>query len=609
VGSIYERLLEHNVVLHEGRLDIRPSPFARKTSGSYYTHDDLVGLIIERAIGPLLDERWQAFEKRADELRSSRRPKPERLEDLQRVDPANAYLELRVCDPAMGSGHFLVSLVDYLADRALQAIADAEAAVDWADAEHRYRSPLVARIEAIRTHIRAEAATHKWTIRDEHLDDRQIVRRMILKRVIYGVDKNPMAVELAKVSLWLHTFTVGAPLSFLDHHLRCGDSLFGEWVGPAMRETAERYGLLINPYLAKAQQTVKGMERIETLTDSDIAEVRDSTAAFRSVAEDTEPMRRFLDFRHSLRWLGHNNLNGRSTPVELLAILDGSFGDPFLVIDGEIELVNGEEAATETQELFPEPKPTQLDLPKQSPLDRETRQQAKEMLANTRRIADRERFLHWQVAFPGVWQNWESLGPHGGFDAVIGNPPWDRIKLQEVEWFAARRPEIAHATRADERRRMIESLKHRNDRLHGDYEAAKDQAEQMADVARRCGNYPLLSGGEINLYALFVERAHALVKPTGMVGLLVPSGLASDLGASRFFREFQPEVDLPHYSISRTGRCSFRTSTRDSSSSFISPAAGNGPSRRRIAPSTCMTLLSSVTSTADSYWRPRTSRE
>jgi len=192
LGSIYERLLEHSLVLEDGGLAVRPNPFARKTSGSYYTHDDLVGLIIERAIGPLLDERWRAFDDRAEALRSARRPKSDKIEELQRIDPASAYLELRVCDPAMGSGHFLVSLVDYLADRALQAIADSEAAVDWADSAHRYRSPLVARIEAIRAHIRAEAATHKWAIRDEHLDDRQIVRRMILKRVIYGVDKNPV---------------------------------------------------------------------------------------------------------------------------------------------------------------------------------------------------------------------------------------------------------------------------------------------------------------------------------------------------------------------------------------------------------------------------------
>jgi type II restriction/modification system DNA methylase subunit YeeA len=144
------------------------------------------------------------------------------------VDPATALLDLKICDPAMGSGHFLVSLVDFMADQVITAMAEAEieAPDDWGD----YISPLGERIDTIRNTILANADERNWTIDEEQLDDRHIIRRMVLKRCIYGVDKNPMAVELAKVALWLHTFTVGAPLSFLDHHLRCGDSLFGSWV-------------------------------------------------------------------------------------------------------------------------------------------------------------------------------------------------------------------------------------------------------------------------------------------------------------------------------------------------------------------------------------------
>src|SRR3546814_13974176 len=91
-----------------------------------------------------------------------------------------------------------------------------------------YRSPVAREIEHLRERILARAQDARWSVDPALLDDRHLVRRMILKRVVYGVDKNPMAVELAKLALWLHTFTVGAPLSFLDHHLRCGDSLYGE---------------------------------------------------------------------------------------------------------------------------------------------------------------------------------------------------------------------------------------------------------------------------------------------------------------------------------------------------------------------------------------------
>ena len=115
---------------------------------------------------------------------------------MKQLDPAEKLLELKVCDPAMGSGHFLINLVDHLADRVITAMAEAEALVD------DYISPLTERIDVIRNTIMGNAEERGWAIDVEQLDDRHIVRRMILKRCVYGVDKNPMAVELAKVSLW-----------------------------------------------------------------------------------------------------------------------------------------------------------------------------------------------------------------------------------------------------------------------------------------------------------------------------------------------------------------------------------------------------------------------
>ena len=223
LGSIYERLLEHDLVREHDTITVRPNRLARKGSGSYYTPDDLVGLLIKATIEPLIRSRMDAFEARHGELATSPLAESRRMGRLKPLDPAEKLLDLKICDPAMGSGHFLVNLVDYLADRVITAMAEAEAMVDG------YLSPLTARIDDIRTRIMANAEARGWTIDEDQLDDRHIVRRMVLKRCVYGVDKNPMAVELAKVALWLHTFTVGAPLSFLDHHLRCGDSLFGSW--------------------------------------------------------------------------------------------------------------------------------------------------------------------------------------------------------------------------------------------------------------------------------------------------------------------------------------------------------------------------------------------
>ena len=223
-----------------------------------------------------------------------------RLGELSEDDPAETLLNVKICDPAMGSGHFLVSLVDYLTDRVISAMVDVEGEVAFGD----YVSPLGARIRAIRTRILKNAGDKGWTVAYDQLDDRHIVRRMVLKRCIYGVDKNPMAVELAKVALWLHTFTVGAPLSFLDHHLRGGDSLFGAWVRKGIdRAAALGAPLFLHESLTKALRAAAKMQMIEGLTDAEIAEAHLSRTVFEDVVEMTAPLDALLSVIHALDWL------------------------------------------------------------------------------------------------------------------------------------------------------------------------------------------------------------------------------------------------------------------------------------------------------------------
>ena len=503
LGSIYERLLEREVVRDDGNIVVRPNVFARKDSGSYYTPDDLVDLIVREAVGPLVDDRMEAFAAEASDLVSRQVPEDRRMGRLKRIDPAERTLDLKVCDPAMGSGHFLVNLVDFLADRVIEAMAEAEAIQDG------YLSPLAERIDGIRNTIMDNAEDRGWTFDPAQLDDRHIVRRMVLKRCVYGVDKNPMAVELAKVSLWLHTFTVGAPLSFLDHHLRCGDSLFGAWVEPVVRRTDEKSSLFLRGPLARATRAAAPMQIIEGLTDAEIAEAHRSADIFAEVSEMTAPLHAFMSLLHAFDWLGIR----KKGPVKTAFIqwLDGVFGDQIAITQGEP--VDSKDAH----------------LPH---------------LMDALALAASERFLNWQVAFPGVWSDWEAKELTGGFDAVIGNPPWDRMKLQQVEWFASRRPEIAMAPRAADRKRMIAELEKAEDPLAGDFRLASERAAAGARVARTSGDYPLLARGDLNLYSLFVERAMTLVKPDGMVGLLVPSGIASDKMAAPFFKSVATEGRL-----------------------------------------------------------------
>lgn len=502
LGSIYERLLEHELTRVDDELTVRPNIFARKGSGSYYTPEDLVQLIIREAVDPLVQEHVEAFRAKADELATSAQSEEDRLITLKGMDPAERLLELKICDPAMGSGHFLVNLVDYLANQVITAMAEAEAIVTWA----RYVSPLTFRVDAIRTQIRRNADQKKWTINASQLDDRHIVHRMVLKRCIYGVDKNPMAVELAKVALWLHTFTVGAPLSFLDHHLRCGDSLFGSWVKPGINK-ASRWSkpLLLHEPLQRALRAASKMQIIEGLTDAEIAEAHRSADVFTEVQLMTSELDALLSLIHALDWL---NIRDEVDRIAVQSFFDGVFGDPIKIALGKADVTNGRKEAKRFAEI----------------------------LAQVRELTSEERFLNWQVAYPGVWSDWENDALTGGFDAVIGNPPWDRMKLQQVEWFAARRREIALAQRAADRQRMITALQAANDPLAADFAKAEARADAGLRMARQGGDYPLLSGGDTNLYSLFVERAMKLVKPSGMVGLLTPSGIVSDKTASTFFK-------------------------------------------------------------------------
>ena len=502
LGSIYERLLEHEIISNDGKVGVQANAFARKGSGSYYTPDELVDLILHETIQPLVLECMKEFEDQAKALGANSEDEAKQLSMLRRLDPAERLLALNICDPAMGSGHFLVRLVDRLADQVIVAMAEAEASVHWGN----YVSPLARQIEQLRVTILEKAKEADWVVDERQLDDRHLVRRMVLKRCVYGVDKNPMAVELAKVSLWLHTFTVGAPLSFLDHHLQCGDSLFGAWVRKGI-DRAESFGspLLLQEPLSRATGAAGHVDMIERLSDAEIAEAHLSAETFGKVKDATAPLDAFLSVVHAFEWL---DLNDRGHRAAMAAYFDGQFGDPIDIAVGETEPDTSVAGADAIEDI----------------------------LARARELIAEERFLNWQVTFPGVWSEWQDTQLNGGFDAVIGNPPWDRMKLQEVEWFAARRPEIALSTRASDRKRKIEELEEKGDPLAEDFAKAAARAEAGVRMARSGGDYPLLSGGDINLYSLFVERAMSLVKPSGMVGLLTPSGIASDKTAAPFFK-------------------------------------------------------------------------
>jgi hypothetical protein len=512
LGSVYERILEHGLRARpDGTVEVAVDPGARKGSGSYYTPEDLVTLVIERTVGPLVEERVEAFRARALALETDPRPVGERLAELAPLDPAMALLRLKVCDPAMGSGHFLVSLVDWLADRVLGAMAEAFVCGAWGG----YESPVGAHIAGIREEIRATAARHGWPLRDGQLDDRHIIRRMVLKRVVHGVDKNPMAVELAKVALWLHSFTVGAPLSFLDHHLRCGDSVVGAWVDPTMGELRRRGVLFMQDLERRLGDAAAGMVQVEALNDSDLGEVAKSEEAFGQVEAATTPVAAFFSLVTAERVMGLFDSAPRRPPpaVEDLVkakaparvverareqaaafdraaawqmLLEGTFGDPARIAAGLEPVVAP--GATGQAGLFGEEPPAQAGLFREMGDNDRRRLLADRLVAEARALAGRHGFLHWEAAFPNVWGAGPDGQRAGGFDAVVGNPPYVRQELLG-ETKSALRPR------------------------------AEDGPLDPPSLAPRPGY--LTYDGAADLYVYFYEQGLRLLKPGGRMGYVV----------------------------------------------------------------------------------------
>ena len=552
LGGIYERLLEYALV-HEvqakddykdkpeiNRLVAQPASFARKVSGSYYTHDDLVRLVLRESVGLLAREKQAAFEQRLagwKKRATLSNPQWQALDGdpdagMASIDPASQLLELKICDPAMGSGHFLVSLVDFLADRVLEAMTSASESVNaqpWAahlaEAGRPWQSPVLGRIAQIRRAIKQNAATHGWAVTDAQLDDRHIVRRMILKKTIFGVDKNPMAVELAKTALWLHTFTVGAPLSFLDHHLQTGDSLQGERFDAVERGLHALGTLFQQGEMQRLKLAADAIAQVADLTDADIGEVHQSQALAEEANRQLAPIHAVLDFWRALRWLIPGwPVAKNSQLTKLLKDQPERQAALARLLDPQLNLV----ATLAKGELLAQDGPAQA---------------ANLLMKQARELAARETFFHWWTRFPTVFRP----GGRGGFDIVLGNPPWDRIKLQQVEWFAERDLSIAAQPRAADRKALITALQQKNAPLWQAYAQAAATAETQARVVGTgklgSGDYPLLGGGDVNLYSLFVERAQTLAAPDGLVALVTPSGIAADKGAAPFFR-----------SLSETGR-------------------------------------------------------
>jgi Eco57I restriction-modification methylase/TaqI-like C-terminal specificity domain len=297
-------------------------------------------------------------------------------------------------DPAMGSGHFLVEAVDYITDR----MADFLTAFPW--------NPVVYELAKTRNEITEEMERQGVTVNAGRLTDLNLLKRHVLKGCIYGVDLNPMAVELAKVSLWLDCFTLGAPLSFLDHHMKLGNSLIGTRVEEA-RSAIEQGQLSLffgSSLWASALLATDAMIQVGKLSDVTAEQVHVSKEQYKKATDALAPYKRILDV-YTSRWFGNEVIKGRGGRSS---------------IDKSIDFLRS--PLTHTWLWHPD----RIDE-----LDPE--QQAVAQTAS--KGANTYRFFHWELEFPEVFFGPSSsavqaiqLRDNAGFDAVVGNPPYVDLK-------------------------------------------------------------------------------------------------------------------------------------------------------------------------------------
>ena len=356
----------------------------RKATGSYYTPEYIVKYIVSHTIKPILEQRQTRFSELMAEISDlHNQMQDKRLgvqsinglrKKLQRLEreAQSTLLDIKICDPAMGSGHFLVEAVDYLTDELIGILT-----------QYPEHNPVLEMLDKTRESILENLQQQGIRINGDKLEPTQLLQRVVMKRCIYGVDLNPMAVELAKVSLWLHSFTIGAPLSFLDHHLRCGNSLIGTTAKEAeakmTQEESGQLSLLTGPFvgLLKAAEIMRG---VSVLSDATFAEVEQSERLFRSFDEAAKPYKR------------------------LLAVYVSQF---FGVKQAKNYLERlGVDAITANPE-------------KMKDIDKTVYEAAQ-------KLAEEKRFFHWDLEFPEVFIDLEnaSWNEKAGFDIVVGNPPW-----------------------------------------------------------------------------------------------------------------------------------------------------------------------------------------
>ena len=468
LGGVYESLLELKPELNPAQGTFRLTVVAgseRKTTGSYYTRSDLVDALLDSALEPVLA--------------------PRRTEAQ--------ILALRVCDAACGSGHFLIA------------------------AAHRITKKLA--------RLRAETAGDVLPSPDTY----RAALREVIAHCIYGVDLNPMSVELCKVNLWLESMQPGKPLGFLDHHIQTGNSLLGT-----------------TPELIEAGVPDEAFEPIAGDDKKYCAEWKKNNRKQRGgtqgalFTQDMQPWERLGDLPAAMAQLDampedDATAVARKSDAYAAAVRSANYENARLRADAWCAAFVWKKCAPEAGGwAYPITSQTLAEI------THNPHSAAPWLRAEVQRLAEDYRFFHWHLAFPEVFATHtvipsaQARGTPPGFDVMLGNPPWEMVELKEQEYFAARAPDIAAAS-GSQRKKLIAALPETDAALWRAYQIESRRFEGERQLITGSGSFPLTARGRVNTYALFAELNRTLLAATGRAGIIVPTGIATDDGTKDFF--------------------------------------------------------------------------
>lgn len=419
------------VVVEAGGVYLHNKSGARKSSGSYFTKPFAVQHLIETAVLPTLDEHLERVAAK--------------LDAGDEAGAAELLFDLRVADIAMGSGHFLTAVVDALEARYATFLA-----------EH----PIPHVTVMLETLRQAAHANLGELAAAADIETAALLRRLIARRCVYGVDINPISVELARVSMWIHTFVPGLPLSFLDHNLIVGDSLTGiGTVDEAMdelTETGAQAGLFDDPVRETLASAEEPLRRLSSSVDATTADIHAAKQAADEAREAVAPVASLLDLLVAYRL-------------------------------GEVD----------------RPTITSLDdLPRAD-------------VARAQEVVKELSTVHFPVAFPEVFTR-----ELPGFDVLVGNPPWDKVRHEPQQFWVTRRPGL-NLLNDEEREREIGRIRKQGGPDVDAEDVERGFRERMQKLFKKTfalrGRY-----GHLEYAQLFLERAHALVASTGRIGFVLP---------------------------------------------------------------------------------------